>query len=205
MLGAEMSSLGVVAGLLLVAFLPGFLLVEAAFPRGPPTGGRPGSRASLTLLLSVILSLALTTLVGLVLGFLPGGGAFSGRVTGAPNLEIALAALSLLLSVLAYARGAFPRIAGLVGWTPPLPDVGPHDPPTRRPTLEALVEARRGETELTLRILAVRLRTLWPQPASTRRHRQRSLDRLREARDEVRDEARQLERELAQARFGGSP
>lgn len=202
-----MTPLGVLAGLLLVAFVPGFLLLEAAFPRGPPTGGRPGSEASLTLLLSVVLSLALTTLAGLALGSLPAGagkGAFSGRATGAPNLETVLGTLSIVLFALAYVRGAFPRLAALVGWVPDPPTLGPHDPPSRRPTLADLVDLRGRETDLTFRILAIRLRTLLPQPDSARRHRRRTLERLRETRDDLRGQAEELERELAQARFGGS-
>lgn len=199
-----MFPLRLAAGALLVAFLPGFLLVQAAFPRGLPTGRRPGSSRSLTLLLSVVLSLALTTLAGLVLGFLPGG-AFSGGATGPPVLEAVLVALTVLLFAAAYLRGAFPRLAGLVGWAPGGPRTGPRDVPTRRPTLSELVDVRRGEAELTFRILAIRLRTLLPQPESDRRHRKRTIGRLREAREDLRGRARSLERELEEARFGGSP
>lgn len=201
-----MSPVRLVAGLILVAFLPGFLLVQAAFPRGLPTGRRPGSGASLTLLVSVVLSLALATLVGMVLGFLPadGRGTFQGGATGAPIQETVLGLLSLVLFAAAYVRGAFPRLAGLVGWTPDPPTRGPAETPSRRPTLDRLVEVRRGETELTFRILRVRLRSLLPQEDSTREHRERSVERLRQARDDLRREARELEAELAQARFGGS-
>lgn len=201
-----MTPVRLVAGLLLVAFLPGFLLIQAAFPRGLPHGRRPGSSASLTLLVSVALSLAVTTLVGLVLGFLPadGQGAFQGGATGAPIQEAVLVALSLVLFVAAYRRGAFPRLAGLLGWSPEPPARGPREAPSRRPTLDRLVQVRRGETQLTLRILRVRLRSILPQADSAQRHRERTVERLRQARDDLRREAESLEEELSRARFGGS-
>lgn len=196
-----MPPLGIVAGVLLVAFVPGFLLVRAAFPRGVPTGDRPGSEASLTLLLSVVLSLAVATLAGLVLGFLPadGRGAFQGRVTGAPYLEATLLGTSLVLFSVAFARGAFPRLAALAGWTPAWGRRDPHAPPTRRSTLDELVALRREETALALRILALRVRSLLPQPRSARRDRRRRLDRLREERADLRDRADAVEDELARA------
>lgn len=202
-----MSAVRAVAGFLLVALVPGYLLLQVAFPRGLPTGRRPGSARSLTLLLSVVLSVAVSTLVGLLLGFLPssGRGYFQGAVTGLPLLESALVALCLVLGLLAYVRGAFPRLAGFVGWTPPWPPSSGSTPPSRRASIGRLVDLRRGETDLTLRILVLQLRTLFPQGEADRRRRRRTIGRLRNARDDLRGEAEAVEEELARARFGGSP
>lgn len=96
-----------VVALLLVA-LPGFLLVNAAFPR---------ARSSVGTIERVYLALAggvlLLMLVGIVLGSLPHGetGWFSSSATGSPNLELATLAVCLVLFYVGLARGAYPRVA----------------------------------------------------------------------------------------------
>lgn len=95
------------AALLLVA-LPGFLLVNATFPR---------SRSQVGTIERVYLALAggvlLLMLVGILLGSLPHGdtGWFSTIATGTPNLELATLAMSVLLFYVGLARGAYPRVA----------------------------------------------------------------------------------------------
>lgn len=94
--------------LALVVILPGVLLVGALFP---------APRSTLTRLERSYLSLAggilLLMLVGLILGFLPAGerGHFRTLATGAPNVELAVLAVSALLFWVGLVRGAYPRIA----------------------------------------------------------------------------------------------
>lgn len=106
-----MNPLVVAAGLLLLFFLPGFALLSALFPRHRWFG--PFHPFALPAL-SIVTSVVVLVLVGSLLGFLPGGpdgrGWFQGNQTGAPVIEAVLAALSSLLLVVAWARGAFPLL-----------------------------------------------------------------------------------------------
>jgi hypothetical protein len=137
--------------LALIAFLPGFLLVKALFPR------RPGEDFDgvMQLFMSVTLSVVLTILVGTTLGFLPHGdgrGYFQGSETGAPFIELSLGALSLALFVAALYRGAFPRLSKKLGLRVPAP---PADaalvqpaPPAASPALSTLLGRRVAEHRL---------------------------------------------------------
>lgn len=110
-----MNPLTVLGGLLLLFFLPGFLLLHALFPGRRYFG--PFHPFALPLL-SVVTSVAVVVVVGTILGFLPGSppggpdgkGWFQGSQSGAPVLEIALGGLSLGLFVVAAWRGAFPLL-----------------------------------------------------------------------------------------------
>lgn len=110
-----MNPLVVLGGLLLLFFLPGFLLLHALFPGRRYFG--PFHPFALPIL-SVVLSAAVVVVVGTILGFLPGGppggeagkGWFQGSQTGAPVLEVVLGALSACLFVVALLRGAFPLL-----------------------------------------------------------------------------------------------
>ena len=94
--------------LALLVLLPGAILVNALFP--PP-------RSTLTRLergyLAVAGGILLLMLVGVVLGLLPGGerGHFRTLATGAPTVELALLAVSVLLFWVGLQRGAYPRVA----------------------------------------------------------------------------------------------
>lgn len=103
---ADLLRLALVVGLLVV--LPGWLLVNALFPRG---------RSSLQGLergyMVVGAGILLLILVGVLLGFLPhsGDGFFQTLGTGFPHVEIAMLAVSLLLGYVGLHRGAYPRVA----------------------------------------------------------------------------------------------
>ena len=92
-----------------VAALPGVALVNALLPRGAVRGA---TRVYLSLAAGVLL----LTLVGVVLGFLPHGerGWFQTLATGAPNLELAMLAATVLLFYVGLVRGAYPRLAARV-------------------------------------------------------------------------------------------
>lgn len=102
-------------GLLLLFFVPGFLLLGALFPGRRYFG--PFHPFALPLL-SVVVSVAVLVVVGTLLGFVPGSppgsepgrGWFQGNQTGVPVLEVVLGALSLALFVVALVRGAFPLL-----------------------------------------------------------------------------------------------
>lgn len=91
---------------LLVA-LPGYLLVNALFPARHAL--RPLERAYLVASSGTLLLIT----VGVVLGLLPHGdeGHFRTLLTGAPNLELAVLAASLVLLWIGLHRGAYPRLA----------------------------------------------------------------------------------------------
>lgn len=106
-----MDPLGLVRLLLALAILvllPGALLVNAFFPK---------PRSTLTRLergyLSVAAGILLLMLIGVVLGFLPAGerGHFRTLATGAPNVELSVLAVSVLLFWVGLVRGAYPRVA----------------------------------------------------------------------------------------------
>lgn len=95
-----------VVGLLVV--LPGWLLVNAAFPPGR-TSVRGLERAYLCVGGGILVLI----LVGVLLGFLPHGkhGFFSTLGTGMPNVELAMLGVCLLFGYVGLQRGAYPRVA----------------------------------------------------------------------------------------------
>ena len=103
-----MSLVGLVLVTLLLVALPGWLLVNAAFPP---------RRSRLTWLergyLSVAGGILLLIFAGVVLGLLPHGGHgfFSTWATGLPNVELAMLGLSVLSFYVGLVRGAYPRLA----------------------------------------------------------------------------------------------
>ena len=94
--------------LVLLVILPGFLLVQAFFPR-PGTLSR-SEQVYLSLAGGILVAMS----VGLILGFLPHGdrGHLSGFATGGmPNIELLAIAASVGLFYLGAARGAYPGLA----------------------------------------------------------------------------------------------
>jgi uncharacterized membrane protein len=99
------------AALFLLVLVPGFVLVQAAFPPAR-TRARiaPLERAYIT----VVGGIVLLILVGVTLGFLPHGqgrGYFQTLATGSPNVELALLAVTVVLFYVGLQRGAYPWIA----------------------------------------------------------------------------------------------
>lgn len=103
-----MSLVGLALVVLLLVALPGWLLVNAAFP---PTRSRLSwlERGYL-----IVAGGAMTTaLVGVILGLLPHGqtGWLQTITTGIPNVELAMLAVCALAFYVGLLRGAYPRIA----------------------------------------------------------------------------------------------
>lgn len=105
-MGVLLELLRLALALALLVVLPGVALVNALFPQGVVRGAAR---------LSVALSggLLLLALVGSILGLLPHGGSgwFRTLATGAPFVEAAVLAVTVLLLYVGLARGAYPRVA----------------------------------------------------------------------------------------------
>jgi uncharacterized membrane protein len=103
-----MSLVGLVAATLLLVVLPGWLLVNAAFP---PQRRKLGwiERGYLAIACGTFLLIV----VGVVLGLLPHGktGFFETFASGMPHVELAMLAVSALLLYVGLVRGAYPRVA----------------------------------------------------------------------------------------------
>lgn len=192
--------LTVVGGFLLLFVAPGYFLLQALFPGRRYFG--PFHAFALPTL-AVVTSTAILVLVGSILGFLPGEGPdgrgwFQGNHTGAPVLEAALGGLSLVLFLVAWARGAFPLLG-------------------RPRVYEGFIE--RGEPEeVTI------LRDLRLEEERLRKESRRIRKRARESRDPgvktaltdaaaeldrerrlVSARAREVERRAGERRYAGEP
>lgn len=115
----------------LVVVLPGWLLVNALFPRG--RSSLAGVERGYVVVAAGIL---LVILVGVLLGFLPhsGDGFFQTLGSGFPHVELAMLGVSLLLGYVGLHRGAYPRLAAryprLLDPDAPVP-AQPTSPPLR--------------------------------------------------------------------------
>ena len=97
----------IVAGFLLVFFLPGYSVTRAAFPEWRIRGPSAMRRAVEEITLSFVLSVVLTVLVGgAFLSLAPAG--FQASWSD-PALEAALAGIAAVALVVAWARGSFRR------------------------------------------------------------------------------------------------
>jgi uncharacterized membrane protein len=122
--------LEILAGFLLIFFVPGFAVTRATFPEWRVRG--PGGRRRLveTVTLSFVLSVGLTVLVGY--GLLAGGPTGFQASWSDPVLEAVLAGIAAVAFAVGVARGAYRR-------EPPLP---------ANPTLEAEVDPLQLTREL---------------------------------------------------------
>jgi uncharacterized membrane protein len=116
----ELVRLLLVAGLLVV--LPGWLLVNALFPRH-----RSHLRGLERGYMVVGGGVLVLILVGVLLGLIPHArtGFFQTMAVGFPHVELAMLAVSLLLGYVGLQRGAYPRVAAryprLLGVEAPAP------------------------------------------------------------------------------------
>src|SRR5581483_2596764 len=103
-----MSLVGLALVVLLLVALPGWLLVNAAFPAPRQRLGWPERGY-----LSVACGAMLLALDGVILGLLPHGqtGLFQTFATGIPNVELSMLALCALSFYVGLMRGAYPRVA----------------------------------------------------------------------------------------------
>ena len=166
--------LEVAAGLLIVFFLPGYLVTKAVFPEWRIRGAGVLRRLVEVVTLSFLLSVVLTVLVGYFeLTFAPGG--FRAYWTD-PVLEVTLLAIALAAFVLGHFRGAYrgepPARA------PPSPQPGEEGAFALTQQLDLLAREERR--------IRHALRTSSPDPTER--------GRLEARLDEVANEALELER-----------
>ena len=108
---ATLATLQVVGALILIFFLPGYLLVNALYPRKGELDREYDTLYRITL--GIVLSIAVTVLWSFLLnsfGVNPVTGL--GYVLG-PNVAAGLLGLSALFFVIGWWRGAYPRMAKL--------------------------------------------------------------------------------------------
>lgn len=201
-----MNPLVVAAGLLLLFFLPGFALLSALFPRHRWFG--PFHPFALPAL-SIVTSVVILVLVGSVLGFLPGGtggrGWFQGNQTGAPIIELSLGALTFLLFIVAWARGAFPLLRKPRRGVLPTEARG-----FRTATMERdepaevtlLRDLRLEEARLNKESRRVRTRARESRDPGVRNALSEAADDLERQRADVSRRAAEVERRATQKRFG---
>lgn len=164
----------IVAGFLLIFFVPGYALTKALFPEWRIRGAAALRRVTEVVTLSFVLSIVLTVLVGYFeLTFAPGG---FGAYWTDPVLEVSLFAVALVAFVLGLARGAYRTV-----------------PPVRAPS--PLPKGEEGAFELTRQLDRVgreerRIRHALrvAPPAAAER------DRLRSRLEELEREGAELER-----------
>jgi len=172
----------IVAGFLLVFFVPGYSVTRAVFPEWRIRGHDAMRRVVEELTLSLVLSVVLTVLVGDgLLSLTPSG--FQASWSD-PALEVALAAIAGVALVIAWARGSFRREA-----------------PSRAPRTEAGGEE--GALELTFQLDELsreerRIRHLLRAGVENAQERERLYERLEAIRAESLELARRREAEYAE-------
>lgn len=188
--------ISVIVGLLLLFFLPGYMLLHALFPGRRYFG--PFHPFALPAL-GVVVSVAILVLVGTLLGFLPGGpngmGWFQGGKTGAPVLEISLAAISAALFGLAWWRGSFPLLGRKREDEPPVERGEPED-------VTLLRDLRLEEERLRKEAKRIRRRAGESRDVGVRSALQEAATDLDEERGDVAKRAEQLERRAGERRYG---
>lgn len=105
---ADVDVLRTLAAIALAFVIPGYFLTKAIFPNAREIS--PGFPELFVAAMSVVLSVALAALVGLALGALPPDPATGTGQFRAQNTLAALLLISALFALLAWRRGAFPRL-----------------------------------------------------------------------------------------------
>jgi hypothetical protein len=106
----------VIAGGLLVLFVPGYTIAKAVFPEWRIRGPDPIRTGVVLVTLSFLLSLSLTVVVGFgLLNLSPSG--FQAAWSD-PQLEVVLAALALIGFSAGWLRGAYARVSPTVRMEP---------------------------------------------------------------------------------------
>lgn len=203
-LGAVVATLQVIGALILVFFLPGWLLVNVLYPRKGELDREYDALYRLTL--GIVLSIAVTVLWGFFLNSL---GVQPGGVTGyvqAPEIAAGLLGLSVLFFALGWFRGAYPWMARL----------HPSLARTPKPAAADLFgeEERDHRTRLRLEELAERReklrraikdaeRRMRVQSADAKSHYEDLRNEARRELKKVEGELRALEGERAEQLYGG--
>lgn len=191
------SPIGVLVGIALIFFAPGYFLLQALFPGRRYFGV---FHAFALPALSVSLSIAITVVVGSILGFLPGGpggrGWFQGAADGgAPVLEITLGLLALGLFALGWWRGSFP----LLGRAREYDNVAERGEPEE---VTMLRDLRLEEERLRKEAIRVRKRAKDSRDPGVRGALSDAAQELERDRRDVALKAREVERKAGDRRYG---
>lgn len=213
-----MNPLSVVGGALLLFFAPGYLLLQALFPGRRYFGP---FHAFAFPALSVVVSAAIVVVGGTILGFVPGDppggvagyGWFQGLQSGCgatgatpsaadvecgqgrPVLEATFGAVSVLLFVVAWWRGAFP----LLGRTASYPDALEQDEPEE---VTLLRDLRLEEERLAREAHRIRKRAHASRDVGVKRALTEAAEDLDRERRDIRQRAKQVQRRAGERRYG---
>lgn len=192
-----MNPLTLVGGFLLLFLAPGYFLLHALFPGRRYFG--PFHPVALPLL-SIVASTAILVVVGSILGFLPGAGPnglgwFQGNQTGAPVIEIAMGAVSVVLFAIGWARGSYP----LLGRERAYDDFIERGEPGE---VTLLRDLRLEEERLRQEAIRIRKRAEESRDAGVRGALSEAADDLEKERRAVSARARQVEAQAGDRRYG---
>ena len=197
-LGAIVATARVIGALVLLFFLPGFLLVNALYPRRGELDREYDRLYRITL--GIVLSIAVTVFWSFFLNSLGVNAATGlGYVLG-PNVAAGLLGLSALFFVLGWWRGAYPWMARLHPALARVPKPGPGELLTEdgrdhriRMKLQELAEQR----ERLRRAIKDAERRMQMQSSGARTHYEEVRDRSRSELKVVEAKLRELEAERA--------
>lgn len=189
----------VVFGLILIFFLPGFLFVQALFPRKRELDKEFDWLYRITL--AVGMSIVIVILLGLILGSIPpdeetGKGYFQGSTKGEPYIEISLLSISAILFVIGWYRGAYPFLGRI------------HPSLARAPPGIKIREGRYDELSVELETLAYereklrrRIKKIEKSPKRTKSAKEFYERKMKELEEELKDiegRIKQLEEKRAE-------
>ena len=201
--GAVVATFRVIAALLLSFFVPGWLLVNALYPRRGELDREYDALYRITL--GIVLSIAITVLWGFALNSLGVNAATGFGYVQAPEIAAGLIGVSLLFLLVGWYRGAYPWMARLH------PSLGRVPRPASSDVLTA--EEKDHRVRLRLEELANRRESLRRaikdyerrmrlQSAEARSHYEERRDRARADLKKVELELRTLETERATELYG---
>jgi len=186
--------LRIIFGILLIFFLPGFMLIKSLFP-GPKDLDKEYNTLYV-ITLGMAMSIVITILSGFVLGSIPPDSSGKGYFKS-PYIEINLVVITLILFVVAWYRGGFPIMGKL---HPSLLRV----PKAEKAQFKKTSDERVDELVLEFKELARRRerlkrdihdseRKMAAQSPAMREHYKRKLDRQKEELDKVKERIKELE------------
>jgi len=186
--------LRIILGILLIFFLPGFMLIKSLFPGSKDLDKEYNMLYVITL--GMAMSIVITILSGFVLGSIPPDSSGKGYFRS-PFIEINLVVITVILFFVAWYRGGFPIMGKL---HPSLLRV----PKSEKAQFKKSSDERVDELVLEFKELARRRerlkrdihdseRKMAAQSPSMRDHYKRKLDRQKEELDKVKERIKELE------------
>lgn len=186
--------LRIILGILLIFFLPGFMLIKSLFPGSKDLDKEYNMLYVITL--GMAMSIVITILSGFVLGSIPPDSSGIGYFRS-PFIEINLVVITVILFFVAWYRGGFPIMGKL---HPSLLRV----PKSEKAQFKKSSDERVDELVLEFKELARRRerlkrdihdseRKMAAQSPAMRDHYKRKLDRQKEELDKVKERIKELE------------